>query len=238
MGTTVDIVRPQIISQEISTRLPQEQRALESRQTTTTPTRTNPAENEIDSMTFLRCGVDALVRGVFRTIETHIENPMTRIFYRGGTESIRKIGEGIIEKGKLDTPVCSTGLLRAAENTIASVFFEPNQCGENKFLRVLTGLLNMGVRWGARLSTFALGLINYKEVGLDNFGDDGLARSLGRVISTSSDNFGVGVFARTVEQLAINSSLHIFKPVKRVTALLNKEEQTKGAADLQYAQAV
>lgn len=178
-----------------------------------------PAKNEasnFNSLDITKMALDALLRGIFRFSETFISNPLSRIGFRGVSETARKSAEVIgfkaLKGEKITKSDWKTMAVRTLENTASSAFFEPNQY-TNRFARMGVGLANMVIRFTTRAALFALKVIDTEALGLDNFIDELSSRSIFRAISTSTTNPILGVGTRFLEQLGINTTVHL-KPIK------------------------
>ncbi len=184
------------------------------RASSVTPSVLSNKTNAISSL------IDAAGRGVFRFLEP---DNKYRPLYRLGTEFIRKGTEGSVinslESKKITKEVWTTGLKRAFENAAATIVLEPN-LSDSRFKRVLMGLGNMLIRFGARIGLFALNVIDSDELGINDLHEQLFARGFGRIVYTSSTNPVLGIGVRAIEQALINFSLHTFKPVNKLLSFI------------------
>lgn len=185
---------------------------------------------------------DSTFRGVIRYFENSIDSQPLRVLYRFGTESARKISEiafvnGLDGKEVMSLNDFKNGSLRALEHVPATAIIEPGFY-EGTIPRVLAGLGNITVRLASRFGLYKMNVTSPEALGEKHIMDEFASRSLLRAIPVNFDSPIAGIGMRTVEQLAIDLNLHVFKPFGRLfPQFAGFVDKSKASADPEIAQA-
>ena len=162
----------------------------------------------------LRNFVDSLIRASGRQAEASIEvikeNPVIRVPFRFLTEVLRN-GAGVslqnlMDKKEVNKTIWLDSVRKSLENTAATIFIEPNMF-TNQFARMFAGVLNMFIRFAARVALVVLNVLSPRNINLEKVPDEVLSRSLPRFIKPFSDNPIIGIVTRFLEQVVINFGL-------------------------------
>ena len=173
----------------------------------------SPATEKYYGITGLPSVVDAALRAAGRYIEisTMKENPVLRLPFRYGSETVRyglsRLVKNTTEKKTVPAKdIWIEGLKKSIEITVGSGFIEPNLFDE-RLQRVGAGFLNSIVRIIPRGLLVFSNFLSKENLNLKNLLDELVARTSARLLYADTENAPLRVGLLTLEQLFINQWL-------------------------------